>query len=108
MIAMSSRPRQASGRWQPFLPTRNRGLDVRRISAVYLKVRGEVFGILCLTTKHRVFAYHEISRGTLDQRWCTRGRFSSGLIGEVIGIPVLDHIVIGDGRYFSFKKGGRL
>jgi len=26
----------------------------------------------------------------------------------VLGIPVLDHIVIGDGRYFSFKEGGRL
>jgi DNA repair protein RadC len=26
----------------------------------------EVFGILCLTTKHRVIGYHEVSRGTLD------------------------------------------
>src|SRR5258708_19976992 len=26
----------------------------------------EVFGILCLTTKHRVIAYHEVSRGQLD------------------------------------------
>jgi len=26
----------------------------------------EVFAILCLTTKHRVIAYHEVSRGTLD------------------------------------------
>ena len=26
----------------------------------------EVFGILCLTTKHRVISYHEVSRGTLD------------------------------------------
>jgi DNA repair protein RadC len=26
----------------------------------------EVFGILCLTTKHCVIAYHEVSRGTLD------------------------------------------
>ena len=28
--------------------------------------------------------------------------------GEVIGIPVLDHIIIGDGRYYSFKEGARL
>lgn len=30
--------------------------------------------------------------------------------GEVLGIAVLDHIVIGDGRYFSlkFKEAGRL
>ena len=26
----------------------------------------EVFAILCVTTKHRVIAYHEVSRGTLD------------------------------------------
>ena len=26
----------------------------------------EVFAILCITTKHRVIAYHEVSRGTLD------------------------------------------
>ena len=26
----------------------------------------EVFAILCLTTKHRVIAYHEVGRGTLD------------------------------------------
>lgn len=27
---------------------------------------GEVFAIICLSTKHRVIAYHEVSRGTLD------------------------------------------
>ena len=27
---------------------------------------GEVFAILCVSTKHRVIAYHEVSRGTLD------------------------------------------
>jgi len=26
----------------------------------------EVFAILCLTTKYRVIAYHEVSRGTID------------------------------------------
>ena len=26
----------------------------------------EVFGMLCLTTKHHVIAYHEVSRGSLD------------------------------------------
>ena len=26
----------------------------------------EVFAILCLTTKYRVIAYHEVGRGTLD------------------------------------------
>ena len=28
--------------------------------------------------------------------------------GEVLGIPLLDHIIIGDGRYFSFKEAGGL
>jgi len=28
--------------------------------------------------------------------------------GDLLGIPVLDHIVIGDGRHFSFKEAGRM
>ena len=28
--------------------------------------------------------------------------------GEILGIPLLDHIIIGDGRYYSFKEGARL
>jgi DNA repair protein RadC len=28
--------------------------------------------------------------------------------GEVLGISVLDHIVVGDGRYYSFKEAGCL
>lgn len=28
--------------------------------------------------------------------------------GNVLGIPVIDHLVIGDGRYFSFKEHGEL
>ena len=28
--------------------------------------------------------------------------------GEVLGIPLLDHIIIGDGRYYSFKEAGGL
>ena len=27
--------------------------------------------------------------------------------GELLGISLLDHIVIGDGRYYSFKESGR-
>jgi DNA repair protein RadC len=102
----------------------------------------EVFAILCLTTKHRLIAYHEVSRGTLDSTLVhPREVFKAALLanaaaiivshnhpsgdpsptlddlevtrrlaatGEVLGIPVLDHIVIGEGRYFSFKESGRL
>lgn len=28
--------------------------------------------------------------------------------GEIMGIPVLDHLVIGDGCYYSFKEHGDL
>ncbi|MFA6093663.1 MAG: DNA repair protein RadC [Elusimicrobiota bacterium] len=28
--------------------------------------------------------------------------------GEILGIPVLDHVVIGDGKYFSFREKGML
>ena len=101
----------------------------------------EVFAILCVTTKHRVIAYHEVSRGTLDSTLVgPREVFKAALLvnagaivathvhpsgdptpspddfeitrrlaaaGELLGIPMLDHIIIGDGRY-SFKEGGLL
>ena len=28
--------------------------------------------------------------------------------GKIMGIPVLDHLVIGDGKFFSFKQEGYL
>lgn len=28
--------------------------------------------------------------------------------GEILGIPVTDHIVLGDGKYFSFREAGQL
>ena len=102
----------------------------------------EVFAMLCLTTKHRVIAYHEVSRGTLDSTLVhPREVFKAALLansaalvishnhpsgdptpsaddvvlttrlvaaGEILSIPVLDHIIIGDGRYYSFKEAGRI
>jgi DNA repair protein RadC len=102
----------------------------------------EVFAILCLTTKYRVIAYHEVSRGTLDSTLAhPREVFKAALLanaaaiiathnhpsgdptpspddiditrrlaaaGDVLGVPMLDHLVIGDGRYYSFKEAGRL
>lgn len=102
----------------------------------------EVFAMLCLSTKHRVIAFHEVSRGTLDSTLVhPREVFKAALLanasaivvshnhpsgdpsptlddievttrlvaaGEILGIPVLDHIVVGDGRYFSFKESGRV
>jgi DNA repair protein RadC len=42
--------------------------DARAAATVFLSLFHdepvEVFGVICLSTKHRVIAYHEISRGT--------------------------------------------
>ena len=103
---------------------------------------GEVFAILCLSTKHRVIAYHEVSRGTLDATLVhPREVFKAAILansaaiilchnhpsgdttpsaddiqltrrlagaGALLGVDVLDHIIVGDGRYYSFKEGGQL
>jgi DNA repair protein RadC len=28
--------------------------------------------------------------------------------GALLGVDVLDHIIVGDGRYYSFKEAGQL
>jgi len=102
----------------------------------------EVFAIPCLSTKQRLIAYHEVSRGTLDSTPAhPREVFRAAILsnakaiavahnhpsgdptpsgddvaltrrlvatGELLGIQVVDHIIIGDGRYYSFKEAGRL
>lgn len=35
----------------------------------------------------------------------TKGIYKSG---EIIGIPLLDHIIIGDGTYYSYQEEGKL
>jgi DNA repair protein RadC len=102
----------------------------------------EVGGLLCLSTKCDVLAYHELSRGTLDTTLVhARDVFRTALLahaaaviighnhpsgdptpspddatvterlrhaGGVIGIEVYDHIIVGQGRYYSFREAGRL
>jgi len=130
---------------QPVVVGRTIGIPSDAAAAFMAVLRdepAEVFAMLCLTTKHRVIAYHEVSRGTLDSTLAhPREVFKAALLansaaivishnhpsgdstpsaddvdltrrlvaaGELLGISVLDHIVIGDGRYFSFKEAGRL
>ena len=103
---------------------------------------GEVFAILCMSTKHRVIAYHEVSRGTLDATLVhPREVFKAALLanaasivlchnhpsgeptpspddlqltrrlvaaGMLLGVEVLDHIIVGDAGYYSFKQCGCL
>jgi len=49
----------------------------------------EVFAMLCLTTKHRVIAYHEVSRGTLDSTLVhPREVFKAALLANAAAIVV--------------------
>lgn len=103
----------------------------------------EVFGILCLSTKHSLLAYHEVSRGSLDTtvvhpREVYKAAILSNAagailahnhpsgdptpssddvmltgrlkqVGEIIGVEVYDHIIVGcDRQYVSFRDLGRL
>jgi DNA repair protein RadC len=102
----------------------------------------EVFVILCLSTKCRAIAYHEVSRGTLDTTLVhPREVFKAALLsnaaalvlahnhpsgdptpspedqlltqrlvdaGRILGITVVDHVIVGEGRWFSFRDAGHL
>jgi DNA repair protein RadC len=98
----------------------------------------EVFVVLCLDTKHKLIAYHELSRGTLDSTLVhPRELFKAAMLanaasvvighnhpsgdanpspddialtrrlvqsGELLGITVLDHLILGDQTYYSFQE----
>ena len=102
----------------------------------------EVFGIVCLSTKHDFICWHEVARGSLDQCHVhPREVFKAALLanaacivlahnhpsgnpipspddeeltrrlaasGALLGVEVMDHIIVGDQRYYSFKEGGTL
>lgn len=133
------------GEGQPVAVDRRVGTPAQcaaAFSAMLQDEPAEVFGILCLTTKHRVIAYHEVSRGSLDATLVhPREVFKAAILanaaaiilthnhpsgdptpspddvaltqrlvgaGELLGIDVLDHVIIGDGRWVSFRELGRL
>lgn len=51
----------------------------------------EVFGALFLTTKHKVIAYHEVSRGTLDEALVhPREVFKAAFLANAAGV-ILAH-----------------
>jgi len=102
----------------------------------------EVCGVLCLSTKNYLLAYHELSRGTLDHTLVhARDVFRVALLanaagvivahnhpsgdltpspedailtdrlqraGAVVGVELIDHVIVADGRYFSFQEARRL
>jgi len=57
----------------------------------------EVFGILCLTTKHRLIAYHEVSRGSLDSTLVhPREVFKAALLANAAAIVLAHNHPSGD------------
>lgn len=100
----------------------------------------EVFGLICLSTKRHVLAYHEVSRGTLSGTLAhPREVFQAALLanasaiivahnhpsgdvdpssddiqltrrlvqaGTLLGVDVLDHLIVGAGRWYSFQQAG--
>ena len=57
----------------------------------------EVFGILCLTTKHRLIAYHEVSRGCLDSTLVhPREVFKAALLANAAAIILAHNHPSGD------------
>jgi DNA repair protein RadC len=53
----------------------------------------EVFGILCLTAKHCVIAYHEVSRGTLDSTLVhMREVFKAALLANAAAIVAVHYV----------------
>ena len=127
-------------------PDRERLASPRAVAAFLLPRYGaspvERFGIVSLSTKHRVLRTEIVSTGTLDAslvhprevfRLAAMHRAAAIVIfhnhpsgdptpsvddvalterlqqaGSLMGIEVLDHLILADARYFSFKETGRL
>ena len=69
----------------------------------------EVFAPAMLHRAACVLAAHNHPSGdpapSIEDRKLTQALEATG---TVMGIPLLDHIIIGDGRYFSFRENGYL
>lgn len=127
-------------------PDRTRLGAPRDVAAFLLPRYGaspvERFGIVCLSTKHRVLRTEIVSTGTLDAslvhprevfRTAAMHRAAAMVLfhnhpsgdptpsvddvalterlqqaGSLMGIEVLDHLILAETRYFSFKETGRL
>ena len=67
--------------------------DARAAATVFLSLFQdepvEVFGVICLSTKHRVIAYHEIGRGTLNETTVhPREVFQTALLANAAAVIV--------------------
>ena len=85
---------KADARGQPIVIGRTLSTPAASAAALTVLLQdepGEVFAILCLSTKHCVIAYHEVSRGTLDATlvhprlcWAEHKR---GYVAEIVMWP---------------------
>ncbi len=127
-------------------PDRHRLASPREVAMFLLPRYGaspvERFGIVSVSTKHRVLRTEIVSTGTLDAslvhprevfRMAALHRAAAIVLfhnhpsgdptpsvddvaltermqqaGSLMGIEVLDHVILADTRYFSFKESGRL
>jgi DNA repair protein RadC len=57
----------------------------------------EVSGVLCLSVRNELLAYHELSRGTLDATIvCPRDVFRTALLANAVGVIVVHNHPSGD------------
>lgn len=65
----------------------------------------EVFPFAIKNHSNKIFLIHNHPSGSIDPSTSDKN-ITSRLVkcGEIIGIEILDHIIIGDGTYFSFKE----
>ena len=127
-------------------PDRQRVASPREVATFLLPRYGaspvERFGIVSVSTKHRVLRSEIVSTGTLDAslvhprevfRMAAMHRAAAIVLfhnhpsgdptpsvddvaltermqqaGSLMGIEILDHVILADTRYFSFKESGRL
>lgn len=69
----------------------------------------EVFKAAILANAASIIVMHNHPSGRVDPSGEDReitGRLQKA--GEILGIRVLDHLIFGDGRYFSFVEAGEL
>ena len=68
-----------------------------------------MFKAALLANAAAIILYHNHPSGdpspSVDDAQLTRRLVDAGTL---LGVDVLDHIIVGDGRYYSFKEAGRL
>ena len=83
-------------------------LTVGTIEAGMMHPR-DVFRVAMLASASRVVVFHNHPSGdplpSAEDRFATRRLFEAG---ELVGIPLLDHVILGAKEFYSFKQAGVL